>query len=159
MVFRSLEGRLLAPFDTLYEITILLGAALAILIALTLGGPAQRRCGWIVLADALVLTPLLAIMGPLVAPWGAALKSSLVLVAYGQATLSWSDRWLIPVTGLQSFCLILELSALLEPGLLVSATSFLVIAARWLQAIVLATAAVGAAIQRHDQKRAGDPAR
>lgn len=145
---------LLQALATLYQILGFSAGFLAIAIALAFGGAPHRACAVIALFDALGLYVLMSALDLNQVEWMVQVRSVLVFLAYGCAVYRWKDRWLVLLMGLQGFAVLLHLSTLLDDSILMPTTSLLLNGTGWLMLLILVTATITHAFQKHDARRA-----
>lgn len=148
---------MLNAFDNLYEITALFGIVLTVGLGLGLGGAPERVCALVLLLDAFGMLLLLAALDYTPGYWMVPAKSALWLAAYGAASWRWPDRWLILMTGLQGFSVLLHLSVGLDRDVLFPINSLLLNGVGWLMMILLSAASIGAFFKRKDARRTAAP--
>lgn len=144
---------MLAALDDLHQILGYMATALALVLALGLGRGPERTCALIVVAETLVDIAVMSQVDPSIRWWVVQIKAGLVLAAYAAAVWRWPDRWLILMMALQGCALLLHLSSWLDASLLARSNALLRNGIGWLMMILLASASIGKAIQRHDARR------
>ena len=144
---------MLAALDDLHQILGYMATALALVLALGLGRGPDRTCALIVVAETLVDIAVMSQVDPSIRWWVVQIKAGLVLAAYAAAVWRWPDRWLILMMALQGCALLLHLSSWLDASLLARSNALLRNGIGWLMMILLASASIGKAIQRHDARR------
>lgn len=78
-------------------------------------------------------------------------KSFVVLLVYGVMCFRWPDRWVILLTGLQGFAVLLHLSDLLDVSLPRSVNGLFLNVTGWGMLLVLATATAIHVLNRFDR--------
>lgn len=144
---------MLAALDDLHQILGYMATALALGLALALGRGPERACALIVVAETFVDIAVMSHIDPSIRWWVVQIKAGLVLAAYAAAVWRWPDRWLILMMALQGCALLLHLSSWLDASLLARSNALLRNGIGWLMMILLASASIGKAIQRHDARR------
>ena len=144
---------MLAALDDLHQILGYMATALALVLALALGRGPERTCALIVVAETLVDIAVMSQVDPSIRWWVVQIKAGFVLAAYAAAVWRWPDRWLILMMALQGCALLLHLSSWLDASLLARSNALLRNGIGWLMMILLASASIGKAIQRHDARR------
>lgn len=144
---------MLAALDDLHQILGYMATALALGLALALGRGPERACALIVVAETFVDIAVVSHIDPSIRWWVVQIKAGLVLAAYAAAVWRWPDRWLILMMALQGCALLLHLSSWLDASLLARSNALLRNGIGWLMMILLASASIGKAIQRHDARR------
>lgn len=144
---------MLAALDDLHQILGYMATALALVLALALGRSPERACALIVVAETIVDIAVMSHIDPSIRWWVVQIKAGLVLAAYAAAVWRWPDRWLILMMALQGCALLLHLSSWLDASLLARSNALLRNGIGWLMMILLASASIGKAIQRHDARR------
>ena len=134
--------RLLAAVNDLHEIIgnfAVLGMAA---LAIGLGGPRHKIAGAILLLESFsiaILSSLTEGATRLLLQDG---KAILVLLAFGIMTVRWPDRWLILLTGLQAFAVMLLLAVWIDPSIVVPVNGLLLNITGWMMLAVLLAATV-----------------
>ncbi len=141
----------LHAIDRLYEILGFSGAFLVSGFALAVGRRPERACALVYLIDGLSMFVLVALFEYRERLWMTHMKSVVFLAAMAMLTIKWPNRWLIVVTGLQVFCVLLHLGMMVDPTILQQSNGLLLNGAGWLQLIVLAAATIGGLFERADQ--------
>lgn len=144
---------MLSALDDLHQILGYMATALAVVLALALGRGPERTCALIVVGETFVDIAVMSQIDPSVRWWVVQIKAGLVLAAYAAAVWRWPDRWLILMMALQGCALLLHLSSWLDATLLMRSNALLRNSIGWLMMILLASAAIGKAIRRHDARR------
>ena len=144
---------MISAFDDLHQILSYMATALTIGLALLIGRGPERACGLIVAAETFVDIVVMSQFDPSIRWWAVQIKAGLVLAAYAAAVWRWPDRWLILMMALQGCALLLHLSSWLDASLLARSNALLRNGIGWLMMILLASASIGKAIQRHDARR------
>lgn len=142
----------LSAIDQLYEILAVGSVILVSALALTVGRGPERIAGAVVLIEAfgfVLLTGLLD-QGDRVVLVHA--KAVLVLGVYIVMVLRWPHRWLVLLTGLQAFAVLIHLVVWIDRSIVIYANSLLLNATGWLMLLVLAVTTVGNAINRWDAR-------
>lgn len=134
--------RLLDVVNDLHEIIGVFAVLAVAGLAISLGGPRHRIAGLLTLADTFSLAILSAVLDGVDRHHVLDGKAVLVLIAYGIMTVRWPDRWLILLTGLQGFAVMLRLAARIDPTIVVPVNGLLLNVTGWLMLAVLAGAAV-----------------
>ncbi|UQV17410.1 hypothetical protein MU852_10875 [Brevundimonas albigilva] len=144
---------MISAFDDLHQILSYMATALTIGLALLIGRGPERACGLIVAAETFVDIVVMSQFDPSMRWWAVQIKAGLVLSAYAAAVWRWPDRWLIVMTALQGCALLLHLSTWLDSTILMRSNGLLLNSIGWLMMILLVSATIGKAIQRHDARR------
>ena len=134
--------RLLAAVNDLHEIIGNAAVMAVATLAIGLGGPRHKIAGAILLIESfsiVVLSSLLEGATRLVLQDG---KAIVVLLAFGMMTVRWPDRWLILLTGLQAFAVMLRLAVWIDPSIVVPVNGLLLNITGWMMLAVLAAATI-----------------
>ncbi len=134
--------RLLTAVNDLHEIIGYATVLMVIGLAIGLGGPRHKIAGAILLMESfsiLLLSSLLEGYTRLVLQDG---KAIVVLLAFSVMTVRWPDRWLIVLTGLQAFAVMLRLAVWIDPSIVVPVNGLLLNITGWMMLAVLAAATI-----------------
>ena len=145
---------MLEAFNNLYELIAIMATAVTLILALALGRAPERACGLILLIDVFGIILLLSLFDQPSRYWMVQVKAVLMLLAYGAVLWRWPHRWLIVLTALQAFAVLLHLAVWVDTSILSRVNALLLNGVGWLMMITLSAAAVGGAIQRYDARRA-----
>ncbi len=145
-MFRLLDG-----LNDLHEIIGAVSVLFVCGLAIAFGGRPHRLASLVLLIEffgAMALSPVLALL-----PHSLDIKAALVLIAYAVLTVRWPDRWLILLTGLQGFAVLLRLAVWIDPTIVVPVNGLLLNVTGWLMLAVLGGAAIA-----HMSNRRSNPA-
>lgn len=133
--------QLLAAVDQLYEI-LATGAVLLVCgLAFACRDHRVRLAGVLQLADAFAIAMVASLIDPNDRLHLMDAKAFLVLAAYAGMTFRWPDRWLIVLTGLQGFAVLLHFSDLLDTAISWPVNRLLLNLTGWLMVLVLGAVA------------------
>ncbi|WP_428151701.1 hypothetical protein [Brevundimonas sp.] len=141
-------------YDNLY---VFLGTGAVLVVcgaAVLFGSMRQRLAGLLQAADVFGILLLAAGVQPDDRLYLMDLKALLVLVVYGVMCFRWPDRWVILLTGLQGFAVLLHVSDLLDVSLPRSVNGLFLNAIGWAMLLVLATSTAVHVLNRFDRRDA-----
>ena len=146
--------RLLASVNDLHEIIGTVAVLAVTALAIGLGGPRHKIASAILLVETFSLVVLSSLLQ------GAARlhlldgKAILVLLAFGMMTVRWPDRWVILLTGLQAFAVMLRLAVWIDPSIVVPVNGLLLNITGWMMLAVLLAATIAHILRsRHSPTR------
>ena len=132
------------------------GAVIAVVgAALAFGSAHQRLAGVVQLIDMFGIAAVVALAHSEDRLYLVDAKAILILIAYGLMCFRWPDRWLILLTGLQGFAVLLHLSDWLDVSLPRSVNGLFLNVTGWAMLLVLGTATAIHVMNRLDRR---DPA-
>lgn len=133
--------QLLAAVDQLYEI-FATGAVLVVCgLALACRDNHVRLAGVLQLADAFAIAMVASLLDPHDRHYLMDAKAFLVLAAYAAMTFRWPDRWLIVLTGLQGFAVLLHFSDWMDAAISWPVNRLLLNVTGWSMVLVLGAVA------------------
>ncbi len=134
--------RFLVAVNDLHEIIGYVAVLIVTGLAIGLGGPRHKIAGVILLMESFSIVVLSSVSEGatrLVLQDG---KAIVVLLAFGMMTVRWPDRWLILLTGLQAFAIMLRLAVWIDPSIIVPVNGLLLNITGWMMLAVLAAAMI-----------------
>lgn len=141
-------------FENLYQI---LGVAAMVVgygFAVAFGSRTQKVAGALQLMEAFGIAWLTTLATPGDPLYLMDAKSILVLIAYCVMCYRWPDRWLVLMTGLQGFAVLLHISDWLDVSLPRSVNGLLLNATGWGMLLILTTATAIHVVNRLDRRAA-----
>lgn len=140
-------------FSNLY---VILGMGAAVLVwgaAVVFGTPRLRLVGLLQAVESFGIILLAAGAAPGDHLFLLDAKSFVVLAVYGVMCFRWPDRWMIVMTGLQGFAVLIHLSDMLDMSLPRSVNGLFLNVTGWAMLLVLAAATAAHAMRRFDRGR------
>lgn len=142
-----------APINELHEIIGWGAVFLACGLALVMGGKIERTAGLIGLADAFGLLVLTLVFSRYDRSILAEVKAAGILVAYGAMVVRWPAPWLVLMTALQAFAVLLHLSTFIDRTILSSVNGLLLNGVGWAMLVLLAAATIVQRFSQRDRRR------
>lgn len=143
---------LLAAIDHLYEIAAIAAVLLVCGVALVFGDKPIRLAGTVQLADVFVIATVSTLFDPRDELGLMHGKSLIVLLAYVVLMFLWRDRYLVVLTGLQGFAVLVHFSDLIDPSVQWPINRLLLNLTGWSMLGVLAIAAGAHLLDRLDAR-------
>lgn len=142
-----------APFNELHEIIALALVPAILGLVFLVGGKVERIVAGVMTLDAFVVTWIVMRFDRFNLALISDVKAVAILLLFAVLTWRLPHRWLVAMTALQAFAVLLRLSTWLDRSIINPVNGLLLNITGWLMLGLLAAMAVGHAVSRRRQRK------